>query len=148
MLPVACCPLRVARCVLPVACCPCGAKGAYPSIVSFKRDKRYWLKEKRFSMLLKKSLYFFNKPLSLVRILVSHYLCIPLSFLLRGIMAERKKIFYAKKAARAALSAIIPCCARDKRFAYFSRSHYFLFECVKPSCAPKRYQPYTSCLNA
>ena len=28
-------------------------------------DTRYWLKEKTFSMLLKKSLYFFNKPLSL-----------------------------------------------------------------------------------
>ena len=36
-------------------------------------------------MLLKKSLYFFNKPLSLYQ---------------QGIMAERKKIFYAKKAAK------------------------------------------------
>ena len=46
------------------------------------RDTGYWLRKKRFSMLLKKSLYFFNKLLSLYQ---------------QGIMAERKKIFYAKK---------------------------------------------------
>ena len=28
---------------------------------------------------------------------ISHYLCIPLPFLLRGIIQYKKKIFYAKK---------------------------------------------------
>ena len=99
----------------------------------------------------------------------SHYLCIPLSFLLRGIMAERKKIFYAKKKAkvvrsttwfyavklrkRAFLAAIIPLKRNDRgiKGSHTSREAWYpLFECVKQRIqesigAVKRYQPYTSC---
>ena len=38
-----------------------------------------------------------------------------------------------------------PSCARDKRFAYFSRSHYFLFECVKPRIHTCFAQPSPFC---
>ena len=91
----------------------------YPSRIFFKRDKRYWLKEKRFSIAI-----------------------IPCAARLK------EKRFSMRRRLREQLAQ--PSCARDKRFAYFSRSHYLLFECVKQRIqesigAVKRYQPYTSC---
>ena len=81
----------------------------------------------------------YAKLLSLVRIenlfSFSHYpllrkLLFSLILLLRILLAKPK--FYCVK------PRIHRCCEKIPTL-------YFLFECVKSSCAPKRYQPYTSC---
>ena len=78
------------------------------------------------------------------------------------ILAERKKIFLVSLARffckgkwlkekrfsmrrRLREQLAQPSCARDKSFAYFSRSHYFLFECVKPRIYTCFAQPSPFC---
>ena len=67
--------------------------------------------------------------------------------------AERKKIFYANKAAKGKeqLAQPLSLAAQGIKGSHTSREAWYpLFECVKQRIqesirAPKRYQPYTSC---